>query len=412
MSETALNQEPISDALTSTLASFNYEYEELVDEQIDLDTNKNSFKSTTGGTFSTSTDSIEIFASTTALDSSLASSTVLSVTSDADMHDLANNDTYGGHSVAEFRSLMETRRNESNEFRVMIVCVGLVIVSLGLLSNLLFSLFIVCPNKRRPNRTPTQLIMLTMCLAYFIFLVFYCLKISIYFNGDNIIKFHIYDNIENWLYGSLMCKLISSMPIFVKLISRFSLLLIVVRRLVRKVYYSDLNRSVDDFSHGSPSCSIGETESDTLHIDEDTDLNILKNRRKYILNSNGANRRNRNGCSLQCGFLSKACRSPLIFLSIVAVWLCSGLSSLPVFSSYKLDENGICDSVHQFPDDIGKVAVLHFNYLLYGLVLPFGNYRNILELKFLFSTNTFLTSIQRNIKIEVIEMFLFRALAM
>jgi hypothetical protein len=364
-----LNQEPISDALTSTLASFNYEYEELIDEQIDL-----SARNSTSNIPTTSTDSLELFASTTVLIPQAQSSSVLIDAANAKIdnsmpYDLSN-DTYGS-DVAEFRSLMETRRNESNEFRVMIVCIGLVIVSIGLLSNLLFGLFIVCPNKRRPNRTPTQLVMLTMCLAYSIFLIFYCLKISIYFHGDNIIKFHIYDNIENWLYGPVMCSLISSLPIFVKLISRFSLLLIVVRRLIRKVYYSDLNRSVDDFSHGSPSCSIGETESDKLNIEEDTDLNILKNRRAH---AGGINRRNSGGCSLQCGFLSKVCRSPLIFLSILAVWVGSGLSSLPVFSSYKLDENGICNSVHLFPDDIGKVAFVHFNYLLYGLVLPIGNF--------------------------------------
>ena len=375
------NQEPfLSDALTSTLASFNYEYEELVEEQVNLDSTKQQQQSTSISfmPITTSTPKSVVMSATVSTSSTpLSTSTVLS------KETLLLNDT---SDMAEFRALMEHRRNESNEFRIMIVCIGLVIVSVGLLSNLIFGLLVTCPNKRRLTRTPTQLIMLSMCLAYFLFLTAYCLKISVYLSVDNIIKFHVYDSVENWLYGAFMCRLVSALPLCVKLISRFSLLLVAFRRLIRRLYYSGLNdndtTAIDDFSNASPSCSLGENESDKLNIDEDGDMNILKrNRRKNKYRLAMASKRQATNHSLpqssssssKFNWLAKFFRTPLVFVFVAAIWLGSALSSLPIFLNYKLDaSNGICDSVYQFPEDIDKVSSVYQSYLIYGLVIPAG----------------------------------------
>lgn len=90
----------------------------------------------------------------------------------------------------DYGQIMENRNNESNEFRVMIVCFGLALISVGILANLVFSLLVMC--RRRKRQTSSTIIMASMCLAYFVFLLFYCFKISVYFNGDNIIKCNSY----------------------------------------------------------------------------------------------------------------------------------------------------------------------------------------------------------------------------
>lgn len=79
--------------------------------------------------------------------------------------------------------------NESNEFRVMIVCLGLLVVSVGILANLLFSLLVACKRRRRIRPPSASLLVMTsMCVVYLVFLVLYCFKISVYFTGDNVIK--------------------------------------------------------------------------------------------------------------------------------------------------------------------------------------------------------------------------------
>lgn len=112
----------------------------------------------------------------------------------------------------EFASIMENRSNDSDEFRVMIVCLGLVVISVGILANLVFSLLVLCRRQRLRQRrhdlsssstssssssssslsfftsSSSLLIMTSMSLVYFIFLVAYSFKISVYFSGDNIIK--------------------------------------------------------------------------------------------------------------------------------------------------------------------------------------------------------------------------------
>ena len=118
----------------------------------------------------------------------------------------------------EFASIMENRSNDSDEFRVMIVCLGLVVISVGILANLVFSLLVLCRRQRQRlqrrhdlssssttssssssssslsffTSSSSLLIMTSMSLVYFIFLVAYSFKISVYFSGDNIIKCKCY----------------------------------------------------------------------------------------------------------------------------------------------------------------------------------------------------------------------------
>lgn len=91
-------------------------------------------------------------------------------------------------SGQQFSEMMKSRTSESNEFRVMIVCVGLVIVSIGILANLVFSLLMVYKRRRTRRPSSSLLFMTAMSVVYFLYLIFYCIKISVYFSGDNIIK--------------------------------------------------------------------------------------------------------------------------------------------------------------------------------------------------------------------------------
>jgi hypothetical protein len=134
------------------------------------------------------------------------------------------------NSQDEFHEMMSSRKNETNDFRLTIISIGLTLISIGILINLIFNLLVVLRKKRR--QTCTTLLMFSMCFAYLIYLAFYSLKLSIYFNGDNITKYHIYDTVDNWTYGAFLCKFLSALPIAVKLISRLSILTIVFKRVV------------------------------------------------------------------------------------------------------------------------------------------------------------------------------------
>lgn len=285
--------------------------------------------------------------------------------------------------TSDFKQLMENRQNESNEFRIMIVCLGLIIVSVGVLANLMFSLFVLCRRRRRRNQrrsstmkhqqhstgvrqTSTTLIMASMCVAYMVFLVFYCFKISIYFNGDNIIKFHIYDSIENWIYGAFMCQLISSLPMCCKLISRLSLLAIVFKRILNL------------FTGQRPSTpsSLDNQNETSYDYDEDEEesqeVNFKPNRPRV----RSTHARNRGKLRL----VRSLFEWPVLVLVILAIWAACIVSVWPIFASYSLSQPApesttgeiICDSVYRFPEDIKTVSQIHFNYLVYGLLVPCG----------------------------------------
>lgn len=224
------------------------------------------------------------------------------------------------------------RADESNEFRIMIVCLGLIIISIGILANLIFSLLIMCRKRkmrRRTHSSSTLLLMTSMSIAYLLFFIFYCFKISIYFNVDTIIKFHIYDITENWIYGAFMCKFISGLPICCKLISRLSILTLAFKRIISLVLFNSSQKSRKDL---------------------DTNVNILAKNKKSK-NSNT--------------FLGS-----IVLLIIFLIWLSSLAATWPVFSSYKLTDSSICDSTYDFPNDIKKFSSIYFYYLVYALALP------------------------------------------
>ena len=89
----------------------------------------------------------------------------------------------------------------------------------------------ICRNRRR--HTSTTIIMLSMSLAYMLFLSFYAFKVSVYLEGNNITKFHMYEIIDNWTHGQFLCRFISGLPVFVKLIVRLSILAITIKRLFK-----------------------------------------------------------------------------------------------------------------------------------------------------------------------------------
>jgi hypothetical protein len=223
-----------------------------------------------------------------------------------------------------------------------------------------------------------------MCLAYFLYLILYAFKLSIYLSNDDensLIKFTVYDSIENFVYGEFMCKMTSSAPVFIKLLSRFSLLLIVARRLLIKLsalFNRNESSSIIDFlasNHSSPNYSLNENElgsrENRLNVEECADTNILKNmkkKNKYILNDES-----RRTSVTNVSFIDKIFIFPLLNIFILVIWVGSFVSSLPLYLTYKLDkESKICDSTYQFPDDIQKFASIHLHYLIYGLALPVG----------------------------------------
>jgi hypothetical protein len=260
--------------------------------------------------------------------------------------------------VHDFRRLMEHRKAEANDFRLTIVCLGLALISIGIAANLLFKLIVLC--RKRKRQTSTTLVMFSMCSAYLLFLVFYCFKLSIYFNGDNITKFHIYDTIDNWIYGQFMCKLISGLPISIKLISRLSILTLIAKRILALVL-----------------CNCNEEvclDPNDLN-DDDSEMTNL---RQSSANKPTRSGRNSSGKMRKLKLISQLFEWPILIIVIAIVWLVSFMSSWPIFASYMLNEpstlinsnNKICDSVYLFPDDIKSIGSMYLSYFVYSLILP------------------------------------------
>lgn len=163
-----------------------------------------------------------------------------------------------------------------------------------------------------------------------------------------------------------MCKLLAALPICCKLISRLSLFVLVLKRLVDYLFTCDLTRSQD-----SPDDSM--TESSTS---ADADVNII--RPKGIRSSKkGGNHHHRTipthtvsmGRKL-ARFIRSLFEWPFVSVIIVLIWIgCLGVS-WPLFSSY-LVRDDVCDSEYRFPEDIRAVQSLWFNYLVYGKCLVY-----------------------------------------
>ena len=259
------------------------------------------------------------------------------------------------------------KKDDTIQFRNLVVSIALILISVGILLNIIFSLLVICRTKKRQKST--LLILLSMSLAYLIFLIFYSLKISIYFYGDNITKFHMYDTIENWTYGEFMCRFVSALPACCKLLSRLSILVIVVKRLVG-VFISDW------FGSSFNKRKLVEQDADEeskLNDYENADLN--KKLQKETLRSNQTGK---SKFGKQIGSLFEW---PIILILALLIWIISIVSSYPIFFSYKLkeplsslntiiNEQSICYSIYTFPEEIDKVSHMHLNYLLFSLFLP------------------------------------------
>ena len=257
----------------------------------------------------------------------------------------------------EFNLFMDKRNYETHDFKLLIISLALAIVASGILFSLIFKLLVLC--RKRKRQTSTMHVMLSMCLAYMLYLIFYCFKIRVYFEGDNITRFHMYDTIDNWNYGSFLCKFISSLPLCVKLIARLSIFLIVLKRLLNVFDCKCFDKSTLN--------QLNDDENDIL----DKNLSSKNNQKLQIQQEESAKEK----------FVKKIFRWPAILVFILLTWLVSTAVSLQLFSSFKLSEPSansievgktICNSIFKFPEDLNQVSQMYFNYFLYGLVIPCG----------------------------------------
>lgn len=256
-----------------------------------------------------------------------------------------------------FSMPFENSESTIQQFKFLIISLAFVFIFLGILLNVLFSLMIVC---RKPGRqTCTTLLTLTMSFAYLIYLIFYALKVTVYLEGDNITKYHMYDTIDNWKYGKFLCQFVSGLPVFVKFVCRLSILAISIERLVKMF---DSNCLLDDDING-------DDEQKMLNEQEEIKLNS---------NTSEVKRSSHTKYSL-VQFLLKAFKWPMLPLIILIIWLVSFLATLPIFLNYRLDEpneyslasaNSMCNTVFKFPEDINRVSTMYWNYMIYGLVIP------------------------------------------
>ena len=259
----------------------------------------------------------------------------------------------------EFNLFMDKRNYETNDFKFLIISLALAIIASGILFSLIFKLLVLC--RKRKRQTSTMHVMLSMCSAYLLYLIFYCIKIRVYFEGDNITRFHMYDTIDNWNYGSFLCKFVSSLPLCVKLVARLSIFLIVLKRLLNVFDCKCFDKST--------LTQLSDDEQDIL------DSNLAsKNKQKQIMQT-------QQEVSAKERFIKKVFQWPAILVFIFFTWLVSTAASLQLFSSFKLNEPSansieaaktICNSIFKFPEDLNQVSQMYFNYFLYGLVIPCG----------------------------------------
>jgi hypothetical protein len=234
----------------TTTPSSNYQYDDINDDEEDGD--GVFFQSDKNEIVKASFDESFLQHTTNSI---LATTTLETNESNSNMEKNYESESFS------FDALMNQRKEESNEFRLSIICIALSLIAIGILANLFFKLMVICRKGKR--QTCTTLTMMSMCLAYLIFLAFYSVKLNVYISGDNITKFHIYETIDNWIYGQFMCQLISGLPFCVKLISRLSILALVTKR-VFNIVICDCNEDICVGYKGSDELSDGISEETRL----------------------------------------------------------------------------------------------------------------------------------------------------
>jgi hypothetical protein len=213
-------------------------------------------------------------------------------------------------------------KSEMNSLQFVLVLTGIVLVAFGLLANLSFSLLMLL----KKRFTLSNILMISMCLANIIYLIFYSFKLSIY--AKSITKYHVYDTLDPWPYGELMCQLTSGLVVTCKLIVRLSILGLALVRILSLIQ--------------------------------------LRNRQRLLDGSTS-----RGNFSAQKSLLGY----PLLGALLVFIWLIGFLGAIPVYSSFKLttlynSTETFCDSTYNFPEDLPKVAFVSFTYLVLALGLP------------------------------------------
>ena len=158
-----------------------------------------------------------------------------------------------------------------------------------------------------------------------------------------------------------MCKLVSAFPICCKLISRLSLLSLVLKRLVGSLFTCDL------VSSDSPDDSVTMDTSSA-----DADVNIIRPRpfsgtrtkSKRSTTQHRAKQTTNIGRKLT-RILRGLFEWPFVSMLIALIWIVAIVASWPLFSSY-IVRDGVCDSEYRFPEDIRAVQSLWFSYLIFG----------------------------------------------
>lgn len=173
----------------------------------------------------------------------------------------------------------------------------------------------------------------------------------------------MYDTLDHWQYGQLMCQTASGLPVFAKFLTRITLLIIALKRLLKYTFVNDC--SCSDLNNT-------EDEQDMLrHETEDAKLNY------GIPHNLSPSPRPQKG-STCCGKLKCIKRIfdwPFLLLLVIFLWFVSFGVTLPLFGSFKLTSGisqDVCNSVYKFPEELESVRSMYWNYLVYCLVLPSG----------------------------------------
>jgi hypothetical protein len=230
----------------------------------------------------------------------------------------ASNEYYANDAAIIAQKILNLLKikEDTKMLQATVVSLGIFIIIIGIFMNATFNIFSII----RRRYTATLLIMISMCTSYLLYLILYCFKLSVYLK--DISKYHIYDTIQEWNYGLFMCQFINGFLLTCKLISRFSILALCIKRIV----------------------TLFEAKN------EDQQPKIIK-------------------------IFIKLFNLPFIFILILTIWLASFLISIPVYLSYHLTEAHnsttiLCDSIYSFPDETAKYALSTFNYMIFGLILP------------------------------------------
>lgn len=277
--------------------------------------------------------------------------------------DAASGDIYENDASIIAKTILNLLRlkDETKSLQSTLVTIGIFIIVLGILMNTLFNIIMII----RRRYTSNNVIMISMCTSYLFYLIFYCLKLSVYIK--DISKYHIYDTLQEWEYGLFLCQFISGYLFTCKLISRFSILALCIKRIV--TLFQAKNEE-DDY--------LGSNKHQEEYLTHNADQSHSQTQQKQSMSKVSSSGSSGSGFHMKSKVLNvfiKVFEWPYLLLLILAIWLLSFLFAIPVYTSYKLtsihnNTAQLCDSIYSFPEDTSKYALITFNYLIFGLILP------------------------------------------